>query len=209
MYRATSKRARAELPYATDAQVNKASVANAKREREESFRAACGYVANGWPVVPGSAWNGRRFVVPGTTKTTNGLRPTLPRNYATLNVDTIATWWGGEEILVPSVLIVSGNAFQLIKTPVDLGNLVAHSQVFQQNAGPVLVRHDIGSVFFLVRPDVRLSGGFNSGLSDIAVMEAGAYTAAPPTLTQGSRVSWLVPPSRTEWKPAHYDVVRK
>lgn len=202
MYRARSRRARAENPVG-------ASTADVNKEREESFRAACACAANGWPVLPGSAWSGSRFVVPGTTRMTNGLRPVLPRNHATLNVDTVASWWGGEEDLIPAVLIVSGQAFRLVRTSINLGSLVALSPVFQQKAGPVLVRRDIGSAFFLVRPDVRLSDGFKVGRSDVVVMEPGAYAAVPPTLTQGSRVSWLVTPSRTEWKPAHYDVVRE
>jgi hypothetical protein len=209
MYRADSRRARVEIPYTTNSRVNTAAVDATQRLREESFRYACGYAANGWPVLPGSAWNGRHFVVSGTTKVTNGLRPTLPRNYASTNVDTISSWWTGYERLVPSVLITSGAAFQMIKTSIDLGGLAAQSEVFRTNAGPVLIRQDIGSMFFLVRPDARLSGGFNIGNKDIVVMQSGAYAAAPPTEAKGSRVSWLIRPGDIEWKPAHYDVIRE
>jgi hypothetical protein len=208
MYRASSRRARTEIPRDNSAEAG-SLVADAKREQEESFRAALGYAANGWPVLPGSTWNGKRFVVPGTTKTTEGLRPTVPRNYATLNVETITSWWAAYDTLVPSVLIRSGGVFQLIKTPINLGRLVAQSKIFKQNAGPVILRPDISCAFFLVQSDPRLFSGFNIGNDDVVVMESGSYAAAPPTRVHGHRVSWLVAPNATKWLPAPFDSIRQ
>jgi hypothetical protein len=201
MYRSSSRRARAET-------ADGASAADANKNREVSFRAACGYATHGWPVLPGSVWNGYRFVVPGTTKVTEGIRPFVPRNHATLNIDTVTSWWNVQGSLWPSVLIRSGNAFRLLSTTVDIGESVLADSYFDEHAGPVILRPDIGRVFFLVRPDPTLPDDFRVG-KDIQLMESGAWTAAPPTQTNGHRVRWLITPGDADWRPAPFEVIRE
>lgn len=201
MYRASSRRARAEIP-------DGASAADATKDREASFRAACGYATNGWPVLPGSAWNGFRFVVPGTMKVTEGIRPFVPRNYATLNVETIMSWWNVTGSIWPSPLIRSGDAFQLLSTTVDIGENVLADSYFDEHAGPVILRPDIGRVFFLVRPNPEFSDGFRA-TKDTELMASGAWTAAPPTQTNGHRVRWLITPGDADWQPAPLEVIRE
>jgi hypothetical protein len=201
MYRASSRRARAEIP-------DGASAPDATKDRELSFRAACGYAMNGWPVLPGSAWNGYRFVVPGTMKVTEGIRPFVPRNYATLNVDTIMSWWNVQGSLWPSVLIRSGDAFRLLSTTVDIGENVLADSYFDEHAGPVILRPDIGRVFFLVRPNPEFPDGIRVA-KDTELMAAGAWTAAPPTQTNDHHVRWLITPGDADWRPAPLEVIRE
>jgi hypothetical protein len=70
---------------------------------QSAFTAATEYAEHGWPVLPGSAWNGRRYQIPGTNRITDGVRPTVPRNYATTRESTITEWWGLRGPLVPTI----------------------------------------------------------------------------------------------------------
>lgn len=170
----------------------------------EVCRAALTYAEHGWPVLPGSAWNGRRFVIPGTMHVTDGIRPSVPRNHATTEAAAITAWWDVTGRLVPSVLIRSGLSFDVVSAPRSIGERVVREEKFRRNAGPVIYRIDTGRMFFIVEPDERPSPNEPGG---IELLRSGSWVVAPPTRVRGANVRWWVSPEYANWRPATLSVV--
>ncbi|MGH3569370.1 MAG: bifunctional DNA primase/polymerase [Pseudonocardia sp.] len=115
---------------------------------------ALSYAEHGWPVLPGSAWNGRRYQVPGSpTRHTDGIRPTEPRNYATTDPDMISGWWSPRgDRLFPTVLLRSGLAFDVFSVEREIAATAIRDVRFRSSAGPVIFRPDQGRAYFMVTP---------------------------------------------------------
>lgn len=177
--------------------------------RNTARGAALEYAEHGWPVLPGSAWNGRRYQVPGTNKTTDGVRPTVPRNYATTHAGTITGWWSADDKLVPTVLLRSGLAFDVLSVARSLAEIALQHPAFHNNAGPVVFRPDQGRAYFIVTPGEIPPSGFGGEPGEITLLESGSWILVPPARTgPGVNVVWRVMPKSIEWKVARSDVVR-
>lgn len=181
----------------------------AEKTPQSAFTAAMEYAEHGWPVLPGSTWNGRRYQIPGTNRITDGVRPTVPRNYATTRGSTITEWWGLRGPLVPTVLLRSGLAFDVLSVARPLAELVIKHTAFCNNAGPVAFRPDKGRAYFMVTPGEIPATGFGGDPGEIVLMESGSWILVPPArLSPGVNAVWLVTPEHVGWKLATFEIVR-
>lgn len=170
--------------------------------------AAVAYAEHGWPVLPGSAWNGRRFVVPGTTQRTDGIRPLLGRNLATSDVGTVRSWWNVDSRLVPSVLLRSGECFQLVSLVSRLADRVVATDEFRRAPGPVIRSILDRQTFFLVEVDQRIPRVAGLASGDAVAYPSGDWVAAPPTrVGNDSYLEWLHSPESAGWRPVAASVL--
>jgi hypothetical protein len=164
-------------------------------------QAAVKYAQHGWPVLPGSAWNGRRFVVPGTLKITDGVRPSVARNLATTDVTVVARWWNADTRMEPSVLVRSGQAFNLVSVAFDLAQRVMSLMEAAGQTAPVLYQPDLGRACFFVRCEPLLTGAFGRPGQVVAVAP-GDWVGVPPTRTGNSaHIRWWSTPELAAWSP--------
>lgn len=167
----------------------------------EQEKAAVLYAAHGWPVLPGSTWNGRRYVVPATLKVTNGLRPWVARNLASADVATVTRWWSADTRLAPSVLLLTGEAFNLVSVAFELAQDVLATTAFLDNAGPVMYRPDEGRAYFLLQPGPIQFDDLDIAPGEVANIAPGKWVAAPPTRTgNGVNVRWWSTPESVNWR---------
>ncbi|MGW5643696.1 bifunctional DNA primase/polymerase [Saccharopolyspora sp. NPDC003762] len=177
-----------------------------KRKRSESELAAVQYAGNGWPVLPGSVYDGQRFVEPGTRKVTRELRPVVARNLATTDPEQAARYWAvADERLVPTVLLCSGPAFRLVSVAGNLAQWVLKTEIWESQPGPVLYRGDLGRAFFLV--DNRELSVRGPQPDEVVELARGDWTAAPPSRTRGVNVIWWTAPENVDWCPAWASVL--
>jgi hypothetical protein len=170
--------------------------------RRRLVDAAVAYAEHGWPVLPGSAWNGRRFVVPGTTQRTDGIRPLLGRNLATSDVGTVRSWWNVDSRPVPSVLLRSGERFQLVSMVSELTDRVIGTDEFRGAPGPVIRSIGDSHAFFLVEANQRLPRVPGLAPGDALAYPPGDWVAAPPTcIGNDSCLEWLHSPEFADWRP--------
>lgn len=178
-------------------------------ERSAVYRAAVSYAEHGWPVLPGSMWNGRRHVVPGTLKVTDGPRPLVARNLASSDVDTVTRWWSADARLEPSVLLRSGETFNLVSVAFGLAQDVIPAMEAQRQAGPVLYRPDEGRAYFLVQCETVLFGEFGKPGEVIAIAPGEWITAPPTRMGNAANVRWWSTPESVDWCPADVDVLNE
>lgn len=167
-----------------------------------SVRAATGYAERGWPVLPGSVWDSRRYVVASSYRPTDGLRPVLPRDQASTDVDTVAQWWRVHTALAPSVLLLTGRAFDAVSVSRELAVEAVQTTAFRDAPGPAILRLDQGRVYFLVGRGESVLPPEGARPTVVEPVQPGSWLAAPPTRTAVGAVSWLVPPRFTGWQLA-------
>lgn len=175
------------------------------RADEPVAEAALQYARRGWPVLPGAAWNGRRFVVGGSGAIAHRLRPVVPRTFASADPHQVAKWWGVDEEWEPSVLLVVGPAFDVVSVAGAVAAGLLFTRAFQKAGGPVVFRPDSGAAHFLLEPGGarRLRSTAPPAIRPLA---AGSWIPAPPTLVgNGARVSWWCHPARSGWRPMAAD----
>ncbi|MGP4014280.1 bifunctional DNA primase/polymerase [Saccharopolyspora sp. 5N708] len=177
-----------------------------KRVPSESEIAAIRYAGHGWPVLPGSAFNGRRYVVPGTRKVTDGVRPLVARNLATTDPEQAARWWqGADDRVVPTVLLRSGPAFGFVSVAANLAKLALRTGVWQSQPGPVLYREDLVRAYFLVSAGNLAISGHQP--SEVVELARGGWVVAPPSRTFGVDVVWWVAPETVQWEAVQASVL--
>jgi hypothetical protein len=165
------------------------------------------YAEHGWPVLPGSAWNSRRHVIPGTFKVTDGPRPLVARNLASTDVETVTRWWSAHTHLEPSVLLRSGEAFNLVSVTFELAQATIATMAAHTQTGPVLYRPDQRRAYFLVQCGPLLPGQFGKPGAVIAITP-GEWTVAPPSRTDNqAHVQWWSTPKSTGWQPTDLAVL--
>src|SRR5690606_14411355 len=167
----------------------------APRAGEVLAKAAMEYARRGWPVLPGSAWNGRRFVA-GSGMITRGLRPTVPRTFASSDPLQVSRWWGSDQEREPSVLLGVGGAFDVVSVDADAAAELLFTRAFQSDGGPVMFQPHVRKAQCFLTP------GATRQLKTVAApairpWPPGSRIAAPPS-TGGQRCAGrLVVPSGT------------
>lgn len=169
--------------------------------------AAIRYAERGWPVPPGSVFEGRRYVVASTYRNTDGLRPVLPRDQASADMRTVAQWWRVKSPLVPSVLLRTGHAFDAVAVSRELAVEAVQTTAFQDTPGPVILRPDQGRAYFLIGLGESVPSPASARPTVIEQVRPGTWIAAPPTRTAVGAVSWLASPRYAGWAPIRADVL--
>lgn len=164
-------------------------------------QAAIRYAQYGWPVLPGTVFDGRRYTVPATGRASDGLRPLLPRDAASTDMRTLAQWWRVTTPLVPLVLIRTGRVFDVVSVSRDLAVEAVQTTAFRDAPGPVILRPDQGRAYFLVGLGESVAPPARARPTVVEPVRSGAWIAAPPTRTAVGGVSWLASPQGADWEP--------
>lgn len=165
------------------------------------------FAERGWPVLPGSTFDGRRYVEASTYRVASGLRPVLPRDQASTDAGTVARWWRVKTALLPSVLLRTGQAFDAVVVSRDLALETVQTSVFRDAPGPVILRPDQGRAYFLIGRGESVLPPVGARPTVVEPIEPGAWIAAPPTRTAVGGVSWLVSPRSAGWAPTSAGVL--
>jgi hypothetical protein len=148
---------------------------------------------HGWPVTPGSYFNGERMACDRSTCWATSCHPLLPDWES--NTDS-SDWWNERP---HAVLLTTGEVFDVIEVPGLLGAKV--KGVF----GPIALLPTRRWMFF-VRSGSMLRPELEHRL-DIVQHGAGSWVPAPPTLLAEGSVRWHLSPQQVGWTlPAATDV---
>ena len=169
---------------------------------------ALSFARHGWPVLPGTRWNGIRYVRPDSMAAVDGIRPTVPSELATTDLTQIKAWWSAYPY---SVVLCSGTAFALLSVPGRWAVRATRQPALRRDPAPV-VGHPNGVAYFLISPTAMLLPGLrvlSTPDNVVTLWEPGGWVAAPPTRTAGGNLMWLVPPTLSGWQPGHSRVVQE
>ncbi|MCP2169789.1 hypothetical protein LX83_006675 [Goodfellowiella coeruleoviolacea] len=157
-----------------------------------SLDAATRYVANGWPILPG-------------TVHPDAVRPWLPHSVPLRTVEQVRRWWVGG---TSSVWLFPGPLFSLLSVEPALARELFESPEFQRHPGPVL--HEQGrdaQVVFVVSPVPERFEFPPSLRSSVRLVPSWDSVPAPPTIKGGYEVYWWYHPDRVGWQPAPFGPV--
>jgi hypothetical protein len=149
--------------------------------------AAGRFADHGWPITPGSYFNGERMACDRATCWATSCHPVLPDWDRTTNV-RIGIWWRER---AHSVLLPTGRIFDAIEVPELLGTKV------RGIAAPIAVMPG-GRWLFLVRSGLNLRPELKHR-TDIVAHGAGSWIPAPPTVLPQGQVRWLLSPRQLGW----------
>lgn len=153
------------------------------------LRAAAGRFADhGWPVTPGSYFNGERMACDRSTCWATSCHPVLPDWDSNSEVD-FGQWWRDRP---HAVLLPTGRLFDAIEVPSLLGVKV------RGVAAPIAVMPD-ARWLFLVRSGVPLRPELEHRF-DIVRHAAGSWIPAPPTVLPEGQVRWQLSPHQLGWE---------
>ncbi len=149
--------------------------------------AASRFADHGWPVTPGSYFNGSRMACDRATCWATSCHPILPDWDRSTDVH-IGQWWRERP---HSVLLPTGRVFDVIEVPSLLGLKV------QDVTAPVAVT-PAGRWMFLVRKGATLRPELEQR-SDIVHHGDGSWIPAPPTVLPEGHVRWQLSPWHLDW----------
>ena len=162
-------------------------------QRTVSRRAALRYAEQGWRVIPGAVLINDRYVC-GPLCPTIAIHPAVDQweDAASANSSDVDGWWRDTPY---SVLLATGDIFDVIEVPAQLGAAIKAS-----GTGPIAVS-PTGRWMFLVAPGTALRPELGGRL-DVVLHGPGSWIPAPPTRTPGGRIRWEVHPATVDWRVA-------
>jgi hypothetical protein len=173
--------------------------------RLTSLRAiALAAIEHGWPVLPGSDWQGFRYRNAITGTSTRGLVPVVPRERATVEEDQVRAWWAE---LPHSVLVVTGRTFDVISVPMAWGKKASKHTVLRSCPTPMILTPDLHA-HFLVALDSSMEVVLPAH-PNVTLSQPGSVVPVPPTRMVGHLVRWEIRPERSGWQPGNRADVRK
>ncbi|GDY31943.1 bifunctional DNA primase/polymerase [Gandjariella thermophila] len=174
--------------------------------RWELRRSVLDYVGHGWPVVPATYYNGRRYVCVRADCAEDGPHPVWRawRERATTDPATVRSWYRLCEF---GVAVLTGARFDVLEVPEPWGERVQTLLATGGSAGPAAVYPERGRRLFWVARGLRLDDDLAA--AGFRVRGEGGWALAPPSRTRGGPVRWTVPPERVSWRPAHLSAVRE
>jgi hypothetical protein len=157
--------------------------------RDELMCGALALADHGWPVVPGTFWQGRRWAgMPDAPR--SGSVPILVNGLAdaTHDRDAIVKWWSE---LPYSVLLPTGSELDAIEVSPPIGRRLS---AYLRESGVVAPAGttSTGRWWFLVRTGEPLRPELESR-SDVTLHGRGSWVVAPPSQDAGGVVQWRVP----------------
>ncbi len=157
--------------------------------------AASRFADHGWPVTPGSYFNGERMACDRATCWATSCHPVLPDWDRATEVD-LGHWWRERP---HAVLLPTGRLFDAIEVPSLLGAKV------RGVAAPIAVTPD-ARWLFLVRSGTALRPELEHRF-DIVRHAAGSWIPAPPTVLPEGQLRWQLAPHQIGWQiPASEEV---
>lgn len=150
-------------------------------------RAAVRFADHGWPVTPGSYFNGERMACDRATCWATSCHPVLPDWDRSPEIQ-IGQWWRERP---HSVLLPTGLLFDVIEVPQLLGVKV------RGVAAPIAVLPGARWMYF-VRSGLALRPELEHRF-DIVRHAAGSWVPAPPTFLPDGPVRWQLSPSQVGW----------
>jgi hypothetical protein len=165
--------------------------ARARLRRARLRHAALTYGRHGWKVLAGSRLCGNRFSC-GPGCGTVACHPVEQPwdNTATSDAAAIAQRWRKSPY---SVLLATGEAFDVVEVPAYIGALAEGAQL-----GPIVVM-PTGPWMYLVRPGEPLHPELASH-HDVVLHGGDSWIPAPPIPTPEGRVRWVVAPHENDWR---------
>lgn len=177
--------------------------------RTELKAGALGLVDHGWPVLPGTFWQGGRWTGLGPAGATpqSGPVPALrgrPLSLADATDDPtqVATWWSE---LPYSVLLATGLRVDVVEVPALVGRRVCavlrssgvHAPVAATPTGRWWLAMRAGEP---LRPEL-------ASRQEVVLHGRGSYVVAPPSECPQGLVHWRASPAAGGWRlPDPYDV---
>lgn len=161
-------------------------------------QAALTFAAHGWRVIPGACLATDRFDCGRPGCPTMTCHPALEHweQAACRNSDRIAGWW---RYAPHSVLLPTGDAFDVLEVPAPLGVLVAASSRWHGPARGPVAATPAGRWMFLIQPGQPLPPEL-ARRSDVVRHTHGSWVPAPPTRLADGPVRWIVSPQETAWR---------
>jgi hypothetical protein len=153
-------------------------------------------VDHGWPVVPGTWWQGGGWRglpdCPGWDAV-----PTVPGGVASASCDPaqVTSWWADAP---HSVLLVTGTALDVVEVPAWMGRRMAATLRGVGLVAPIAAT-PAGQWWFPVRIGARALPEL-LGRADVVLHAEGSWVTAPPSECADGLVHWRVHPSACGWR---------
>jgi Bifunctional DNA primase/polymerase, N-terminal len=164
--------------------------------RAELRASAIDLADHGWPVLPGSYWQGDRWVgAEGVPTEELGPIETNGMSVATQDVGLVDAWWSDRPY---SVLIATGSVVDAIEVSALVGRRVCTLLRENDLVVPVAAT-PTGRWWFAVRAGDALRPELASR-PDVVLHTRGSWVAAPPSEGPQGVVHWRVPPSVCDWE---------
>ncbi|MCK2239373.1 MULTISPECIES: bifunctional DNA primase/polymerase [unclassified Crossiella] len=179
------------------------------RPIENALKNALRYAAYGWPVLPGTAWDGFRFRNPATGQPEDRLRPAVAKEQATTTAEIILRWWSDKAHVMPSVLLQTGDVFDVLSVDAPVARMAFERDTLQERCGPVLFSPWAGRTFFFVQPGTLVDPGARQNPGDLALLPSSSWVPVPPTRAHGVNAHWLVSPEVMQGQLADANTIRE
>ena len=164
--------------------------------RAELRASATDLADHGWPVLPGSYWQGDRWVgAQGVPADELGPIETNGLGVATQDFGLVDVWWSDRPY---SVLIATGSVVDAIEVSALVGRRVCTLLRENDLVVPVAAT-PTGRWWFAVRAGEALRPELASR-PDVVLHSRGSWVAAPPSAGPQGVVHWRVPPSACDWE---------
>ncbi|MEC3978999.1 hypothetical protein [Amycolatopsis sp. H20-H5] len=160
------------------------------------------YVANGWGVVPGSVWNGRRYTLGHCPSFVDGLVPVTLSGRTLRSAREVWSWWS---VAPYGVLIRAEEDVAVLTAP---RSLVVRAL---KRHHPAIRRCPVILGPFGARLLVSRQTPLRKELRDdllVGMMPATSCVALPPTKVPAGSLSWLRDPSELGYRPGNADAVQ-
>jgi len=168
---------------------------------KSAARAAVNYAKHGWPVIPGSYWNGSMYKMPWSNQSASGLRPVWRWHRASSDPAIVRVWWSAGNEPPPSVFLRAGLAFDVLSVCDRMAARIVQSSTFRSRPTPVMVHSDTRRMFFLTTLGEIPADGFPGAPGDVVLVRSGTLFPAPPSrIHDDAVVEWIVRPAQTKWR---------
>lgn len=174
-----------------------------------ALKTALRYAAYGWPVMPGTAWDGIRFLDPANGQPVDRLRPAVAKEQATTDAETITRWWSTRAHVVPSVLLCTGDKFDVLSVEASTAQMAFERGTLHQLSGPTLFSPWAGRTFFFVQPGTLVDPGACQNPGDLALLPPGSWVPVPPTRAHGVNAHWRISPHAVKGELADANNIRE
>jgi hypothetical protein len=173
-------------------------------------------IDHGWPVVPGTWWQGGAWRgIPA--EPVRGLTIDLSRaagwdsvpavsggvSSASCDSSQVSLWWSRSPF---SVLLATGSALDVVEMPAELGRRVACT-LRRVGAVAPLAATPSGRWWLPVTPGSPLHPEL-AAHTEVVLHGPGSWVIAPPSEMEDGLVHWRVPPSASGWRLPESELVQ-